>query len=491
MPAQYPTREITAAPPRDAKQPARKGDEIEVLTLRMQNRRARKQPWFLTAVRRHCYLGLAALVSSCATYHPLPLDTAVGDRLGAVVVPVGTLLPGGLKTHTIDPLDGLDATEVAMIAVVNSPDLKVLRAQANVSHAQAFAAGLLPDPVFGYSRDQPSAGQVGTSTAYTRGVSWDFGPLLTYASRQSARRHTDEQLNLAVLWAEWQTVSQSQLLFVRVQRGRELVARLEAEHDAIKALRPRLDAALAAGLLTFDVATTGLAAASDVDRQLTEARTRLATAEHDLRDMLGLAATEPLPLSGDVDVPSTDDATVMAALNESPPRRPDLRALSAGYAAEDSRLRAAILGQFPAVNLGLTQARDNSNISSSGFSLALSLPLFDRNQGAVRIEEATREQLHAEYAQRLLTARSDVARLSDAQRILLDREVTLAPYAKELEATVARAENAYAQGLLEWTVYLALRQSALSASTELIALRETLAETRIGLATLVTGDWPS
>lgn len=432
----------------------------------------------------------AAVLPGCTPYRPLALDETAGSPVGALSVPADTLLPGGLKTHPFDATDGLDATEVAMIAVVYSPALRVLRAQAKVTRAQAFAAGLLPDPVFGYSRDRPGAGQPGASTAYTQSLSWDLGQLVTYGARQSARRHTDEQVNLGLLWAEWQVVSQSRQLFVRVQRQRALVLRLASEKEALTPLLPRLAAALRAGLVTFDVATVGLTAASDVDRQLTDARSSLATAEHDLRELLGLAADEPLVLVGDGDVAVPDRAAIDGAMDALPRRRPDLRALAAGYAAEDDRLRAAILGQFPALNVGLTKTRDNSNISSNGFALSVSLPLFDRNQGAVRIEQATREQLHAEYEQRLLGTRTDVARLLAAESILSEREQTLAPYAADLEAKVAHATDAYTRGVLDWTVYLALRQSALAASTELITLRETLAETRIGLTTLVTGDWP-
>ena len=436
-------------------------------------------------------LALASLVSSgCAIYHPLPLR-AESNRVSTLTVPSGTLLPGGLKTHEFDPSDGLDATEVSMAAVVYSPELRVMRAQAMVSGAQAFAAGLLPDPVFGLSRDKPNAGQVGASVAYTRGVSWDFGQLVTYDARQSALHHTEEQVNLSVLWAEWQVVCQSRLLFVRIQQGRALVERLRQEADTLRPLRPRLEAALRAGTITFDVATTGLSAALDVERQLSEARSSLSAAEHDLRELIGLEATEPLSLVGDADLAVPDDATVNAVLLETPPRRPDLRALIAGYAAQDSRVRAAILGQFPAVNFGLTKTRDNSNIASNGFTLSVSLPVFDRNQGAVRVEQASREQLNAEYSQRLLSTRADVARLLDAQRILTEREASLAPYAAKVEAIAANASAAYSRGIMDWTVYVALRQSALAASTELISLRETLAETRIGLATLVTGEWPA
>ena len=184
--------------------------------------------------------GCALLVlSACAAYHALPLDRSPPAHLALLTVPAATLLPGGLKSHPFDPSNGLDATEVAMLAVVQSPDLKVRRAQAQVTRAQAFAAGLLPDPVIGFTRDRPNAGQPGASTAYSRALSWDVASLVTYASRQTARRRTDEQVDLGLLWAEWQTIAGSRLEFVRIQRGRELVARLEAESAVLRWLKPR------------------------------------------------------------------------------------------------------------------------------------------------------------------------------------------------------------------------------------------------------------
>lgn len=431
----------------------------------------------------------AAAVSGCAGYRPVPLTPYETTPVQSLTVPAGTLLPGGLETHPLSVDDGLDPTEVAMLAVVRSPDLQVIRAQAKVSHAQAFAAGLLPDPVLGLTRDRPNGGQPGASTASTHGVSWDVGSLIAYAARTTARRRSDEQVDLALLWAEWQTVAGSRLQFGRIQTGRALVARLEAEERAIAPLAPRLNAALARGVVAFDVATTGLSAASDVARQLTEARDALAAREQDLRELIGLAPDAELPLVGEVRLAPMDDAAVAAALETLPQCRPDLRALKLGYAAQEARVRAAILGQFPAVNVGITRNRDNTGISSQGIALSVSLPLFDGNRGAVRVERATREQLHAEYAQRMLTARGDVSRLMVTQRLLAQREQTLAPYSVDLEATAARAARAYDAGTLDWTVYVGIRQSALSAATELLNLRENLAETRIGLATLLSGRW--
>jgi cobalt-zinc-cadmium efflux system outer membrane protein len=217
----------------------------------------------------------------------------------------------------------------------------------------------------------------------------------------------------------------------------------------------------------------------------------LAQAEQDLRDLLGLRATEPLPLVGDIDLPPLDTPDLDAALAALPRRRPDLRALQSGYASQEAKVRAAILGQFPSLNVGVTRAKDNTGISSRGFSVSVSLPLFDGNRAAIRTERATRQQLHEEYAQRLLTARGEVARLLEVREILTARVAELAPHVSQLDDAAERATAAYERGSLEWTIYLGMRQSALAAAVELNTLRQTLAETRIGLATVLAGDWDS
>jgi len=436
---------------------------------------------------------IAVLVSAlggCSVYRPLPLSEPTERSPARLSVPADTMLPGGLKTHPFNPDNGLDATEIAMLAVAQSPDLRVLRAQGHVARAQAFAAGLLPDPVFGYSRDRPGAGQPGAATAVTQGISWDVGNLVTLASRQIAAHHTDAQVDLGMLWAEWQTVAEARLEFVRILRARDAAARLESEVAVLEPLGPRLQAALERGAMSFDVATVGLSAISDAARQLADARANVVAHEQALRDLLGVPASQPLPLVGDLDLPALDDREIADAAATLPRRRPDLRALEAGYAAQEARVRGAILGQFPAVNVGFNRSRDNSNISSSGFSLSVSLPLFDANRGAIRIEQATREQLKAEYDQRLLTARGEIARLVANDRVLVQRNDELAPFAAQLDRTVERAARSYASGSMDWTVYLGIRQSALSAALELITLRQTLAESRIALMTLSSGEWP-
>src|ERR1700694_1808538 len=111
----------------------------------------------LPAARNVALLFLLAALAGCATYRVQPLGTAptLPERIPDLLIDPRQMPLPELATHRFDPTDGLDMTEVAMLAVVNNPDLKIARATAGVAHAQAFAAGLLPDPHLGAFVDVP------------------------------------------------------------------------------------------------------------------------------------------------------------------------------------------------------------------------------------------------------------------------------------------------------------------------------------------------
>ena len=85
-----------------------------------------------------------------------------------------------------------------------------------IAHAQAFAAGLLPDPQLSFGKDYLTHPGPGLSSAYNLGLSEDVTALLTRSSRRAAARSQAEQVNLDLLWAEWQSVAQARLLFDQV-----------------------------------------------------------------------------------------------------------------------------------------------------------------------------------------------------------------------------------------------------------------------------------
>lgn len=437
------------------------------------------------------FISLAtALLGGCATYRPLPLRNGRGPQhLKDLMVPVASMPVPTLRTYGFNPTNGLDVTEVAMLAVANNPQLKVQRDGAGVAHAQAYEAGLLPDPQLSYEHDHPTRPQAGATDAFTAGLTLNLGNLVTRSARVKSARAGARKVDLELLWSEWQTIAKARTLFDHVYYLRQLTARLQRERSALTPIQASITQALHAGDLTYASASAGLNAASDVANQLGGTKRQLHLAEHDLHDLLGLDVSVLLHLGGAPFSIDPDAGEVQQALADMPKRRPDLLALQAGYKAQQENLRAAILAQFPAITVGFVRANDNSNISSAGFSIALSLPLFDGNRGKIAIARATRQQLHDTYSARLLTGRNDIQRLLadlDSDRAQLK---ALEAHAAQLAQARQAAASNYAAGRLDWPTYLAIRANSLSADTTLLTLRQNTHTTAIALDALV-GNWP-
>ncbi len=428
----------------------------------------------------------AASLSGCASYRKLPLPTtpAFPQRLE---VDASSLHFPGLSSHRFDPSDGLDMTEVAMLAVSNNPALKLARDDAGIAGAQAFAAGLLPDPGFGYSPQIPQNALPGENfTAFDLGLNYDFGALMTRSLRVAAAKADRRKADRSLLWQEWQVVGESRLLFARI-RAREKETGILKMRRELLAQRQRREESVP-GDLTSAVVTMDANALQAMDRQIEESA-RLALKDRGALDaLLGLSPEARLDLVGEPEIPDPDGAEIARRIVALSRFRPDLRALEAGYEAQDFRLRKAILAQFPAIGVGLIRSGDNTGIHYNGFSLNLSLPIFNGNRGNVAIEQATRKRLHDEYQARLNAASAEVRQIL-ADRKLLDGELS------GLDANLARlsrlssaAEEAYREGNLDLAAYSAIREAELSGKSERNAVRESILEERIALLTLVGGQ---
>ncbi len=431
-------------------------------------------------------LAAACTLSSCATYSNLPLRHGRGaGSVEELRAPTAGMALPTVASHRFDPGDGLDATEIAMLAVANSPQVKLKRDELGIARAQAFAAGLLPDPQLGLSADFPRHSGAGLTTAYSLGLSEDISALLMRSSRQAVARSQAEQVNLDLLWAEWQTVAQARLLFDQVLNLRAQQARLEGERKALASVAGYVDAALQAGNLSYDSASAGLNAEADVRKRLADTEIALHQAEADLHLLLGLAPNAPLQLVGESYRPTPTPSQLQAALDDLPRRRPDLLALQAGYQSQQAKLRSAILQQFPALNIGFNTARDTGAVYTNGLSIGITLPLFDRNRGNIAIERATRLQLHDDYTARLQATRSDMHRISSDLATLQRQAIALTAHARQLDRARTVAEQAWQAGTLDWPTYLAIRSRALSADLDLLALQQDRARQSIALQALL------
>jgi outer membrane protein TolC len=164
--------------------------------------------------------------------------------------------------------------------------------------------------------------------------------------------------------------------------------------------------------------------------------------------------------------------------------------LRAAYRSQEERFRGAVLAQFPALNVGLTRARDTSGLYTLGFGLSLSLPIFNANRGNIAIADATRSKLYDEYQARLDAAHGDVD-TALANIDLLRRQVRLTRAGATLLARAnLRADAAFRAGDMSASIHERLRIALLDKKTEAINLEEALMEQRIALQTLLGPDLP-
>ena len=429
---------------------------------------------------------------ACASYapRPLPQRSDLAPSASSISLDPARLPFRALAAHPFNPDDGFDMDEVAMLAVANNPQLRQARDALGIARAQSFAAGLLPDPQLGLTFDHPTNGVPGNTNAFNINPSYDVNALLLRSSRVRAATQEQRRVNLELLWQEWQVVSQTRLLFTRLTAQQALMKPLQAARELLRERYERSQQALAQGNVTLDAASLELVALQGVERQINELQRSRLQNEAGLKGLLGLAAEAPLQLTGEPRVAPIDADRVRGLLQQRLNQRPDLAALQAGYRSQEEKFRGAVLAQFPALNVGLSRARDTFGLYTVGFGLSLSLPMFNRNRGNIAIEDATRQKLYDEYQDRINSASSEIAIALENLALLKDQLRRTEQGMAEIETAARRAQSAYDAGNLAGPDYIRLQSALLDRKTEAINLQEASMEQQIALETLLGPDLP-
>jgi outer membrane protein TolC len=288
-------------------------------------------------------------------------------------------------------------------------------------------------------------------------------------------------VDLDIAWKEWQTAQAAKLAAYDVLA---LEGQLAAAREADSHLAENL-AAVRRAVERHQKTLTDLAAAESAYR---DAHTATLNLERDLtrqrlalRRAIGLPPEAKIELRAGSALPFRLDPPGGEAFEDLEVRRLDLVALKKGYESQDENLRAAILGQFPKISLGPILARDTSDVRTAGVGASIDLPVFDRNQGAIAVEQATRQKLFDEYAARLFAARADIATaLEDIQstnRLVAEAQAGVA----SLEELVRTSAAALSRGNVDVLSYYAARTSLDQKQIELLKLRQQLVENWIAL----------
>src|ERR1700730_5614215 len=144
-------------------------------------------------------------LAGCVSYQPRPLGTqsTLQTDVARISIDRSQMPLPELGAHEFNVEGGLGMNDIAMLAVVNNPDLKVARADARISHAHAFSAGLLPDPQFHFGLDFPYDA-VGAVTAFNMSLSEDILALIQHAANRKAAQEDARKTDLNLLWQGWQ-----------------------------------------------------------------------------------------------------------------------------------------------------------------------------------------------------------------------------------------------------------------------------------------------
>ena len=388
--------------------------------------------------------------------------------------------PGPLS---LDPRTGIGPDEAATIALYSNLALRGIRDRRGLAVAQLIQARILPNVVVSYARDYVTGGNTaGAVTAYNFSAGWEVSALVPFLPKQTAARKNLGSVDLDIAWQEWQMAENARTAVYRVialdaqvARAREGNRGLQESTDAVRQAvdaheKTVLDLA-AVESASQDSRATMLALEQDFERQ------RLG-----LNKILGVESQmkvhlrDGLTLPTHLDLPDEHDL-----LYNIESRRLDLLGLQQGYESQDAIVRAAILAQFPKMSLAFVRAKDNTNVQSSGFNVAVDVPIFDRNQGVIATERATRQRLLDEYNQRVFEARSDIA-VAIADIRALDRQIAAGQEALPvLERLVDSAQKAREQGNADVLSYYTARNNLLQKRIQLIKLQEQLLEANTAL----------
>jgi len=388
-----------------------------------------------------------------------------------------------LKPVDIDLQDGLSPHEAAILAVLVNPKLKAERDKRGVSAAQLYQAGILPNPQFSGSLDFPTGGTTqGTVNGFGLGIDYDIYTLITRGAELTAARAHAASVDLEVAWQEWQVAEAAKLHAYRLFL---LDKQLSVAKEEEKGLKENL-ASVKQAVRLRDMTILDLAAAQasleKVHLSVLGIEQNLAQERIALNDTIGFPPDYPFHPQQDIILPGAEAVPSLEGLMDGiTERRLDLLALRMGYESQEALVRAAILGQFPRITTGFSHARDTGNVVTSGFSVTIGLPFFDRNQGKIAIERATRKQLFDEYMDRLFEARSNLAKFC-ANIESVHRQIAAAQaYLPTLKNLVDTYYRALLQGSADVLTYYNKRDEFIAAQIALLDLQMQLIDQMIGL----------
>lgn len=308
--------------------------------------------------------------TSAESTSPVNADGAPPPPLPAPAEPAD---PGAEKPLTVDDLQ--------RIALEHNPTLALAEAEIQKERGNWTQVGLYPNPTVGYLRSDPSqAGQSRTDGAFiqqqfitggklrlNREIE-DFGIANTGYQREAQlqRVRNDIRIRFAEVLAARQRVKVAREIMALAREGVQTARELHKAKQVPLADVLQAEVQLEAFKSSLERATEGAAMAW----------------QH-LVDMAGVPDMQPVPLAGSLesDAPEMDRDRLWMELQQN---NALLHSIRAQLGIAQKTLERQRVDPIPDVTLQVVGEADHTNrYSTVSTLLALPVPIFDRNQGAI------------------------------------------------------------------------------------------------------------
>ncbi len=362
----------------------------------------------------------AALLAACA-----PLQTRQSLQATNALVqphtgqPVQLLRDAAEQQQAQTQIDALlrqplSADDAVRVALLGSPALQALIAQAQADSAASTQSARLSNPQFSFERLLIGGGGV----EITRSLSIGLLDLLTLPVRSRLDDARQQRLRLNLAREVLRTAAQARMAWLRAVAAQQAAAYDRDVVDAAQATATLAARMQAAGNFTkLDAARQGLFAA---DSQLRLQRAALAAAQsHEaLVRVLGLSAAQAIALSLPAQLPAAPPqppAASAAPLQAALTQRLDVQLARADL---DEQAQAAGLARNTSViehvELGGVRKTYSDAPPQNGFDLSLPLPLFNFGDAT---RSAAADRVLAARARALATAQEAASQLREADAL--------------------------------------------------------------------------
>ena len=438
---------------------------------------------------RRATLGVltAWLLASCTTPPPTQLsasESAQAYRARSLDDPGLRAFVARLHERSSSwPPARFDAQALHVVALYFSPNITVAEARWRVARAVVATAGERPNPTLSLNPLYVTTAAAGMSPWF---LSAGLVQLLETGSKRSYRvahaEYLAEAARLEILAAAWSVVSRVDNLLLDASAAQGRLAALDGQiaiqTELVEAAGKRLAVGLGSRLEL--VTARSVLTRATLDRQATSAA--LTETLHQLAIAAGIPATQ---LTVDrIELPSLTRplppdfaARVRSA---APLNRADLLARLADFAASDATLRLQLAGRVPNLEIGPSFEYDQGD-RKWGVSLAVALPIFNQNGGAIGEALAARRQAAEQFTavQAAIIGEVDRAIAAYEQRAI-SLQVAERLYVEQ--ANRARAqETLFARGEIDRPELLAARAELAAAVTAQADAKGTVAKAALAV----------